>query len=68
MLSGASIFGVVDACLAGIHYDINIDAPDNYQTACDGKTKIAVFYSFSNAFDFISGCKFREEIYPNTLK
>ena len=39
--------------------------PDNY----DSKTKIAVFYSLSNAFDLISGSEFREDIlYPNILK
>ena len=28
----------------------NMDAPDNYQTTYDSKTKIVVLYSLSNAF------------------
>ena len=67
MLSGncqaGPLFGVVDAGLAGIHYDTNMAQPDNYQTTYDSKTNIVVLYSLSNAFDLISGSKFREDIY-----
>ena len=53
MLSGncqaGQLLGVVDADLAGIHYDTNMDPPDNYQTTYDSKTNIVVFYSLSNA-------------------
>ena len=45
----------------------NMDAPDNNQTTYDSKTKIVVFYSLSNAFDLISGSKFREEVFHNAL-
>ena len=41
---------------------IQIMDPDNYQTTYDSKTNIVVFYSLSNAFDLISGSKFREDI------
>ena len=58
-----SIFGVVDASLAGIHYNTYKYGPaDHYQTTYDSKTKIVVFYSLSNAFDLISGSKFGEDI------
>jgi hypothetical protein len=43
----------------------NMDAPDNYQTTYDSKTKIVIFYSLSNAFDLISGSKLGDDIYPN---
>ena len=70
MLSGncqaGPLFGVVDAGLAGIHYDTNIMPAWQFnQTTYDSKTKIVVFYSLSNAFDLISGNKFGENIYPN---
>ena len=42
--------------LAGIHYDTNMDQPDNILN--DSKTKIVVFYYLSNAFDLI--CTFLE--------
>ena len=60
MLSGnCPLFGVVDNGLASIHYNTNMDPPDNYQTTYDSKTNIVVFYSLSNVFDLTSGCKFR---------
>ena len=43
----------MDAGLAGIHYDTNMDL------------LIVVFYSLSNAFDLISGRNFRENMFPN---
>ena len=58
MLSGngqaGPLFEVVDAGLAGIHNDTNMDPPNHYQTTYDSKTKIVVFYSLSNAFDLTS--------------
>ena len=45
-----------------------MDPPDNYHTTYDSKTKIAVLYSISNAFDLTSGYTFRENIDPNILK
>ena len=48
-LSDRFIFGVVDA---GLHYDTNMDPPDNYQTIYDSQTKIVIFYPLSNAFYF----------------
>ena len=53
---------------AGIHYDTNMAQPDNYQTTIDSKTKIVVFHPLSNAFDFISGSKFREDYIKMFLK
>ena len=72
MLSGncqaVPLFGVVDAGLTSIHYDTNMDRPDNYQTTYDSKIKIVVFYSLSNAFDLASVSTFRKNIDPNILK
>ena len=61
-----SIFEVVDAGLAGIHYDINVGRLTITRQHMTAKpNKIVVFYSLSNAFDLISGSKFGEDIYPN---
>ena len=45
-----------------------MDPPDNYQTTYDSKTEIVIFYSLSNAIDFISGSKFREDISKKYFK
>ena len=65
MNQAGPLFGEVDA---GLHYDTNLDRPDNYQTTYDGKTKIVIFYSLSNAIDLTSGSTFRENIDPHILK
>ena len=47
-----NITRIIGDC-AGIHYNTNMDLPDNYQTTYDIKTKIVGFYSLTNAFKLI---------------